>query len=59
MMFYTAILRNTQTGEVVVLRANASHDRKDAWAMIKSMKQDGCELIALVKGDHPVYSGEE
>ena len=54
MLPYTAIYQNTE-GRITRYTAQASNDRKEAWAQLCAMKEsDGECLILLVPGDHPV-----
>jgi len=55
-MFYTAITINSEDGQVAPLRMNAPHDNKEAWREIRKHVRDGYELLAIVRGDHPVYN---
>ena len=54
MLPYTAIYQNNE-GKITRYTAQASNDRKEAWAQLCAMKEsDGECLILLVPGDHPV-----
>tara|TARA_R100000234_G_scaffold917_1_gene754 strand:+ start:310 stop:549 length:240 start_codon:yes stop_codon:yes gene_type:complete len=54
MLPYTAIYQNS-AGEIKRYTAQASNDKKQAWAQLSHMKEDDGEcLILLVPGDHPV-----
>jgi len=55
-MFYTAILRETETDRIVTLRTTASPDNTMAWVEIQKKAKVDTELIAIVRGDHFVYS---
>ena len=54
MLPYTAIYQNA-AGRITRYTAQASNDKKQAWAQLSAMKEDDGEcLILLVPGDHPV-----
>ena len=54
MLPYTAIYQNA-AGRITKYTAQASNDKKQAWAQLSAMKEDDGEcLILLVPGDHPV-----
>ena len=54
MLPYTAIYQNA-AGRITRYTAQASNDKKKAWAQLSGMKEsDGECLILLVPGDHPV-----
>ena len=54
MLPYTAIYQNSE-GRITRYTAQASNDKKQAWAQLSGMKEnDGECLILLVPGDHPV-----
>jgi hypothetical protein len=54
MLPYTAIYQNSE-GRITRYTAQASNDRKEAWAQLCEMKEsDGECLILLVPGNHPV-----
>ena len=54
MLPYTAIYQNA-AGRITRYTAQASNDKKQAWAQLSGMREsDGECLILLVPGDHPV-----
>ena len=54
MLPYTAIYQNA-AGRITRYTAQASNDKKQAWAQLSAMKEDDGEcLILLVPGDNPV-----
>ena len=54
MLPYTAIYQNSE-GKISRYTAQASNDRKEAWAQLCAMKESEGEcLILLVPGNHPV-----
>ena len=59
MLPYTAIYQNSK-GQVTRYTAQASNDKREAWAQLCDMKEsDGECLILLVPGDHPVVQYED
>ena len=59
MLPYTAIYQNSE-GKISRYTAQASNDKKQAWAQLCDMKEDDGEcLILLVPGDHPVVQYED
>ena len=54
MLPYTAIYQNA-AGRITRYTAQASNDKKQAWAQLSGMREsDGECLILLVAGNHPV-----
>ena len=54
MLPYTAIYQNSK-GKITRCTAQASNDKKQAWAQLSGMREsDGECLILLVPGNHPV-----
>ena len=54
MLPYTAIYQNA-AGRITRYTAQASNDKKQAWAQLSGMREsDGECLILLVPGNHPV-----
>jgi hypothetical protein len=59
MLPYTAIYQNSE-GQISRYTAQASNDRRKAWAQLCEMKEsDGECLILLVPGVHPVVQYED
>ena len=59
MLPYTAIFQNSE-GEISRYTAQASNDKRQAWAQLCRMKEsDGECLILLVPGNHPVVQYED
>ena len=59
MLPYTAIYQNS-SGQIKRYTAQASNDKREAWATLCNMKEsDGECLILLVPGDHPVVQYED
>ncbi len=57
-MIYTAIFQN-QSGELTYSRYTGVIDRGEAWRAAANMGESSGEcLLALVPGDHPVYTYE-
>ena len=57
-MIYTAIFQN-QSGKLTRSRYTGVIDRREAWHAAANMGESSGEcLLALVPGDHPVYTYE-
>ena len=55
-MFYTAIMRDKRKDKIISLRTSAGPDNPAAWVEIQKKLDPQTELVAIVRGDHIVYS---